>query len=200
MGPGVLELVQKLGGRTVRGNHEEKLLAFRRARRTGEKAPSATRSVRNSAAQLRRQHWKMIESLPLWMDVPEHGLRIVHAGVIPGRPIESTEPGLLLNLRGFLGGEPTTMRDSVPWGALYQGPPHVVFGHNALPMPQIHTWATGLDTGCVYGGRLTAMVLDHGQPVPAEHERESVLKAVPARKAYWEIRRGRDGDSELQRA
>jgi hypothetical protein len=29
----------------------------------------------------------------------------------------------------------------------------VIFGHNALPEPQIHAHATGIDTGCVYGGR-----------------------------------------------
>ncbi len=32
------------------------------------------------------------------------------------------------------------------WGARYTGPPHVVFGHNAMPEPQIHADATGLDT------------------------------------------------------
>ncbi|MDQ2645633.1 MAG: metallophosphoesterase, partial [Myxococcota bacterium] len=33
--PGVLRLIRELGGRAVRGNHEERLLAARAARRKG---------------------------------------------------------------------------------------------------------------------------------------------------------------------
>ena len=72
----------------------------------------------------------------------------------------------------------------VLWGERYTGPPHVVFGHNALPAPQIHRWATGLDTGAVYGGRLTAMVLLPREKPPPAGERASVLVSVPARRAY----------------
>jgi len=46
----------------------------------------------------------------------------------------------------------------VLWGRRYTGPPHVVFGHNAQLEPQLHPWATGIDTGVVYGERLTALV------------------------------------------
>ena len=38
------------------------------------------------------------------------------------------------------------------WGTVYVGPPHVIFGHNANTKPQLHPWATGIDTACVYGG------------------------------------------------
>jgi hypothetical protein len=37
--PGVLRLVRELGARAVRGNHEERLLAARAARRKGEQGP-----------------------------------------------------------------------------------------------------------------------------------------------------------------
>ncbi len=38
---------------------------------------------------------------------------------------------------------------------------HIVFGHWAAAGLTRHRHATGLDAGCVYGGRLTAMRLDH---------------------------------------
>ena len=67
----------------------------------------------------------------------------------------------------------------------YEGPPHVVFGHNAQSEPQIHAWATGIDTGVVYGEKLTAMVLEKRQPVPPADRRLEALFSVPASARYF---------------
>lgn len=188
---GVLKLVRKLRAVVVRGNHEQKLLGYRTARLRGEhRKYHVSRTLRETAQRISPEVWSWLDSLPLWFDIPEHDLRIVHAGVVPGMPAEATDPNVLMTVRGLTHeGVPTSERSSRPWGEVYSGPPHVVFGHNAWIAPQIHPWATGIDTGCVYGGALTAMVLVPGEHVPSVDQRLSVLVSVPSERPYAPIRR-----------
>lgn len=176
---GTLDLLASLGARAVRGNHEDRLLRCR------EGSAAAGEAQRATLAALKARHWAFIEALPLWLDLPGHGVRVVHAGVVPGVPIERQAPRALMFMRCLdAKGEPVEKRGDALWGAAYRGRPHVVFGHNAMEAPQIHRDATGLDTGCVYGGRLTALVLDEGEGPPPASEREGALVSVRARKRH----------------
>lgn len=181
---GALDLIMKVGGRSVRGNHEDRLL---RHRRRPERPLGATH--RAVAEAIDERHWTFLASLPLWIDLPEHGVRVVHAGVVPGVPIDRQKPRSLMYMRCLdASGRPREERVGEVWGASYEGPMHVVFGHNAQPEPQIHKHATGIDTGAVYGNRLTAMVLTEGVRPPPPRDRSSVLVAVPSRRAYYSVR------------
>lgn len=183
---GVLKLMRSLGARAVRGNHEDRLLRWKESRGTDQELVIG-KLTRKTAEVLRPRDWRFLESLPLWLDLPEHGVRIVHAGLVPGTPIEEQNPRTLLYVR-TLGhrGEPIEIRGK-SWAHWYKGPPHVVFGHNALPAPEIAPFATGIDTGVVYGGRLTAMVLRDGESPPPPSDRRSVLVSVPAHRMYCQI-------------
>lgn len=178
---GTLALARRLGARVTRGNHENKLLAWRRRHE-----PLGPEHARVAEA-LSEGEWAQLDAMPLWIDLPEHGVRVVHAGVLEGRAPEDTPPAALLKMRtiderGRWSDEP----DAGPlWGTHYAGPPHVVFGHNARPEPQVHPWATGLDTGCVYGGRLTAVLLEQDEPIPRGDQVRAVLRSVPAMRRYY---------------
>jgi hypothetical protein len=130
------------------------------------------------AETLRDDDLAWLAARPLWIEVegtaPASHL-VVHGGLVPGVPLAEQERKHLLNLRSITdAGEPTKKIEGTPWGALWKGPPHAVFGHDAVRGLQRHPWATGLDTGCVYGGALTALVLPRGDLVSIRAKRAYV--------------------------
>jgi len=118
----------------------------------------------------------------------EHSLQqdiiIVHAGLIPGVPLEMQHTQTMITVRElqcvqhtqgtnetetgtqhfihYKGGTDED-EDSGPapklWGKIWDGPQHVIFGHDARRGLQINDHSTGLDTGVCYGGELTGIIL-----------------------------------------
>lgn len=171
---GVLDVARRTGALIVRGNHEQKLLDW-----YDDDDTELGRTHMDVARAMRDVDWTLLETAPLWIDLPEHGARVVHAGVVPGVPIEEQHPDTLMRIR--------TVGKKVPWGELYRGAPQIVFGHNALGGLQLHPWATGLDTACVYGGRLSAMVLREGERIPASiSRRRALIVHQTAARAYFD--------------
>jgi hypothetical protein len=186
----VLKLYRALGGRAPVGNHEQRLLDAHRARRAREKEPRLSPSHQAIVNELSPDDWELLEGLPLFVDVPEHGVVVAHAGIDPSLPLSEQDPWVVTHVRSIdPDGKPSEKWGEL-WGARYVGPPHIVFGHNARKVPQLHPFATGLDTGCVYGGRLTALVLPDGATPPPVADRGDCLISVPARAAYSDYGRG----------
>lgn len=196
---GVLDLARSTGALIVRGNHEQRLLDWLDARERwlrGE-APAAQAIGKmhgDLGRSLRPVDWTLLQTSKTSIDLPEHGLRVVHAGLDPSVAFERQAPDTLMRIRTVIGPVGGRGQRHVLWGSRYAGPPHVVFGHNAAPGLQLHPWATGLDTGCVYGGRLTAMVLERDQPVPrAIRTRRALLVSEPARRVWFAPDHARPG-------
>jgi hypothetical protein len=199
---GVLDIVRRTGAVLVRGNHEERVLRSRGVHEhplswssphaAPDKPPKPLgRMHAEIADRLRPVDWSLLEASLLYVDLPEHDVRVVHAGVVPGVPIDQQKRSTLLTIR-TLGtrNEPLEKGGSALWGTRYRDGPHIVFGHYARTKPQLHPRATGLDTGCVYGGSLTALVLKEGQRVPSDvRARRKLLFAVAARREYYEAGR-----------
>ena len=172
----------------VRGNHEDNVL--RHVDGMPEQWPS--KESRRTALSLTADHLRYLASLPLSLSIPQYDLLIVHAGLVPSKTPHDMVPNDLMNMRNVRAdGTPSRLfADGEPWAALWSGPPTVVFGHDALRGLQRYKHAIGLDTGCVYGGKLSAVVYPGAELVQvdalAEHSPktapESAVKASRARK------------------
>merc|ERR1712129_437493 len=110
---------------------------------------------------------RWLQELPLSLSFPWLSLIVVHAGLVPGVPLEQQRFRDLLWMRNVRTGstgawegleKPSEIGEA--WADVWEGPQHVVFGHDALRKLQEKPFATGLDTGCCYGFELTALVVD----------------------------------------
>lgn len=181
----VLRIFRRIHAQGVLGNHEDRLLEARAARSAGRPGPPLSPSHEHLISRLSEKDWALIEGLPLSLDVTEHQVRIVHAGVVPGVPLAEQKRRDLLKMRALEpDGTATSSWRERSWAADYAGPPHVIFGHNAISGIQLHPSATGLDSGAVYGGMLTALVLPEGASVPPPEARRALLVAVRAARRY----------------
>ena len=151
----------------VIGNHDRALRQYWR----GEPR-RLTKELKVTASQLelqRERYFDYLRSLPFTINLGSH--LIVHAGVRPGVPLRRQMVTDLTEIR-TMGANPSSRR-GLPWYKVYRGRRIVVFGHWPSKAPRLAPRAIGLDTGCVYGGRLTGYLIESNQFV-----------SVPARRAY----------------
>ncbi|OQX69963.1 MAG: hypothetical protein B6A08_02015 [Sorangiineae bacterium NIC37A_2] len=182
---GVLRIAREVSALAVRGNHEHRLLLAHQARKKGERGPRLGSSHEALLRELDDEEWAQLEAMPLSLEFPSHNVRVVHAGVAPGVPFEEQQAWTLLHIRSLTGrGAPSDRYSEVSWAKSYAELPHIVFGHNAQAGLQLETHATGLDTACVYGGRLTALVLSDNQSPPPPASRMDCIVSVKAAARY----------------
>lgn len=144
---GVVERVRTMDNAvSVLGNNEAKLLR-------GEKhLPGLTDADRS-----------YIESLPVAISWDES--IAVHGGIDHRKPIADHSPAELLNLRSLADAGGYTRPF---WFETRREQPRVFFGHTVLAEPFATDSAVGLDTGCVYGGQLTAYDCTRGRFIAVE--------------------------------
>ena len=65
------------------------------------------------------------------------------------------------------------------WAAEYRGPAMVVYGHTPVPEPEWLNRTVNIDTGCVFGGKLTALALS-GEGIRLGPGGADLLRAGPA--------------------
>ena len=155
----VISLARAHAHRSLLGNHELRLLNFRR---TGDPT-HLKKSDYATLAQFNAQDWTYLANMSLTYQVPETDTVLVHGGFLPNRRWHQ-QPARVVTRIQVVGpdGEPhkrSEFPEAPHWSDLWQGPPFVVYGHTPRAEPMRSRWSLGIDTSCVLGGALTACVL-----------------------------------------
>ncbi len=184
--PRVLKLVMSMvaNGQAlcVPGNHDDKLF-----RKLSGKDVRVTHGLAETLEQLeaetpefREQAKKFLGSLVshYWLD--GGSLTVAHAGLKEEMQGRSSGRARDFCLYGETTGE--TDEFGLPvrynWAAEYRGKSKVVYGHTPVPEAEWLNRTINIDTGCVFGGKLTALRYP-----------ENELVSVPAKTVYAEPRK-----------
>lgn len=190
--PGVLRLVMGMtqAGHAlcVPGNHENKFgryLKGRRVQHTHGLAETVAQ-MEGESEEFRARVAAFIESLVSHYVLDGGGLVVCHAGLV-----EKYHGRTSGRVRSFaLYGDTTGETDEYglpvryPWAEEYRGRAAVVYGHTPVPAASWLNNTICLDTGCVFGGRLTALRWP-----------ERALADVPAERVWYEPLRPPAGDA-----
>ena len=150
----------------VQGHNDQKVL---------DEARPLKRLFSNDPLLGREDLLRWIESWPLVIDFPHAAIAVVHGGFLPHMQVTLAEieraASEIVELRWIRrrNGEwkaiPKEQKKDgdVLWSEKWDGERFVVYGHTPVREPRFDARALGLDTGCVYGGRLTAAVYANGR-------------------------------------
>ncbi|WP_404800293.1 polynucleotide kinase-phosphatase [Actinomadura rudentiformis] len=181
--PGVLRLVMGMveAGQAlcVSGNHENKLVKALRGRKV-RVAHGLAESLDQLAAEpddFRDRALRFMDGLISHYVLDEGRLVVAHAGLKEDYHGRASGRVRSFALYGDTTGETDEYGLPVryPWANDYRGKAMVVYGHTPVPEPEWINNTICLDTGVVFGGKLTALRYP---------ERE--LAAVPAKQVWYE--------------
>lgn len=163
--PGVLRLVMGMVGAghalAVPGNHEDKLVKALSGRKVNVAHGLETTLEQLAAepASFREQVRTWCDSLVAHLVLDDGRLVVCHAGLTEALQGRASGRVRAFALYGDTTGETDEFGLPVryPWANEYRGSATVLYGHTPTPEPEWINNTMCLDTGCVFGHRLTAL-------------------------------------------
>ncbi|RDW72493.1 putative serine/threonine-protein phosphatase [Aspergillus mulundensis] len=184
---GVVDIARGYNASCVRGNHEDRVLVLRHdmleANITDDSwdiAHPESVKFRELARALSAEQADWLDACPVVLNVgPVANMGqvvVVHGGLVPGVDLDQQDPYSVMNMKTV--DLPTHMPSSSDekgkkWTKLFNkhqslsmqtknGVMTVIYGHDSKTGLSIQEFTKGLDSGCVKGGKLTALVISDG--------------------------------------
>ncbi len=143
---------------SIMGNHE-----YKHIRKHWGRKVNLDKNQQKVYSKLKNKDFDFIESMPFFLKLNK--LIIVHAG-ITNKIYLSNPPLNIMTLLLFLrdvdeNGKFLPLKHNNPkakyWADVYNGHEgFAIYGHNPFKKPKKNKFSIGIDTGCVYGNKLTA--------------------------------------------
>ncbi|WP_010093579.1 bis(5'-nucleosyl)-tetraphosphatase PrpE [Ornithinibacillus scapharcae] len=122
-----------------------------------------------------QQFMRLYEESPLYLQIPEANVVVAHAGIKKsyiGRHDKRVETFVLYgDITGKFDEAGRPIRRD--WAQHYEGDTWIVYGHTPVKNPRIVNKTINIDTGCVFGNKLTAFRLP-----------EETIVSVPSLQPY----------------
>jgi protein phosphatase len=178
----VMSMIESGVALCVPGNHDIKLMRKLRGREV-----KVSHGLAQSLSQLEKepkgfkdQVAGFIERLTSHYQLDEGKLVVAHAGLkeeLQGRGSRKVRDFALYGeVTGEINEYGLPVRHN--WAAEYRGRAMVVYGHTPVHKPEWLNLTINIDTGCVFGGKLTALRYPEGE-----------LVSVDARQIYYRLRK-----------
>ncbi|MCB1123267.1 MAG: metallophosphoesterase [Verrucomicrobiae bacterium] len=154
----VIELARDLKATSLLGNHEYRLLKFYHDLDSKDLRPYE----KSTLASLDANDWNYLASMVLWLEIPRE-LVFVHGGFLPHIPWRRQSASIVTQIQMVDNQGLPRKRGEVSgsryWADLWKQRPFVIYGHTPRSKVYKRRFSLGIDTGCVWGGKLTAYIL-----------------------------------------
>lgn len=195
----VMDLVQRGAAYCVLGNHDDKLLRWLKGTPTKltHGLAQSVEQFEKEPPEFREQVAAFLTKLPTHLVLDGGKLVVAHAGL----PAEM-HGRVSGKVRAFaLYGDTTGESDEfglpvrLNWAAHYRGRATVVYGHTPTLSPAWENRCICIDTGCVFGGRLTALRYPDPELVTVPAERQYAESKRPLIEGQAASGKGPEGDA-----
>ena len=170
----VIQLARDIKAISLLGNHEFHLLQYYHNPDSTELKPYE----RSTLSSLDEQDWNYMASMVLWLEIPPRKLVFVHGGFLPHIPWRQQSASIVTNIqvvdKAGLPRKRNEVSSGKPWADLWKQKPFVVYGHTPRAKVYKRRYSLGIDTGCVWGGKLTALILPENKIVQVDAKKKYI--------------------------